>query len=50
MEAKESTGLDEVTMPSMVQYIALQVEWMGAIEYWDNNIMEETDYSYYSKN
>ena len=42
-------SLAEVTMTSMVQDIALQVEWMGAIEYWDNNIVEEIDYSYYSK-
>ena len=39
-----------MTMTSMVQYIALQVEWMGSTEYWGKNIEEGTDCTYYSKN
>ena len=42
----ELAGLDEVTMTSIVWDIALQVEWMGSTEYWDNNMEEGTDYSY----
>ena len=33
-------------MTSIVWDIALQVEWMGSTEYWDNNMEEGTDYSY----
>ena len=46
----ELVGLDEVTMTSIVWDIALSIEWMGSTEYWDNNMEEGTDYSYYSKN
>ena len=50
LEAKGSIDLDVVAMTSMKQDIALKVEWMAAIDHWDNGIVEEIDYTCYSKN